>query len=76
MSSSKPTAKPIPQPTQAFDAELAKMMQAEVNEGGPPPATPCDTPLDVIPHVPMAEPARPATGPEEHASKPTPPAAS
>lgn len=30
-----------------FDDVLARMMQAEVNEGGPPPATPCDTPFEI-----------------------------
>lgn len=44
MSSSQPK-----QPrSQVLDDELARMMQAEVNEGGPPPPTPCDTPVDVI----------------------------
>lgn len=72
MSSSQPPPKPSPQPTQAFDAELAKMMQAEVNEGGPPPATPCDTPVDVIPHAIPAEAASPATGTDEGGGTPAP----
>lgn len=38
--------KPTPVPTEAFNDVLARMMQAEVNEGGPPPATPCDTPVE------------------------------
>lgn len=47
-------------PSQAFDDVLAKMMQAEVNEGGPPPPAPCDTPVEVISHIHMADPDRSA----------------
>lgn len=35
-------------PSQAYNDVLAKMLQAEENEGGPPPATPCDTPIEVV----------------------------
>lgn len=58
MSSSQPKQPP----SQAFDDVLAKMMQAEVNEGGPPPPTPCDTPVEVISHIHMADPDRSAPG--------------
>jgi quercetin dioxygenase-like cupin family protein len=30
------------------NGEVAAMIDAEVNEGGPPPLVPCDTPADVI----------------------------
>jgi hypothetical protein len=49
-------AKPTPPPTQAFNDVLARMMQAEVNEGGRPPATPCDTPAEVLSRIPMTDP--------------------
>lgn len=45
------SAKPTPPPTQASNDVLARMMQAEVNEGGPPPADPCDTPVEVISQI-------------------------
>lgn len=56
MSPSKPNP-PSPPP---INDVLAKMMQAEVNEGGPPPATPCDTPAEIIAHIHMADPEPPA----------------
>jgi len=37
-------APPLPLPAQAFNDVLATTTQAEVNEGGPPPVIPCDTP--------------------------------
>ena len=53
-------SKPNQPPNQAFDDVLAKMMQAEVNEGGPPPPTPCDTPVTVISQIHMADPKQPS----------------
>lgn len=44
-------------PSQAFNDVLARMMQAEVNRRGPPPATPCDTPVEVISQIHMKDPA-------------------
>lgn len=57
--------KPTPPPTQAFDDVLARMMQAEVNEGGPPPATPCDTPVQVAPQIHMTDPKNAPTDNED-----------
>jgi hypothetical protein len=49
-------------PSQAFNDVLAKMMQAQVNEGGPPPALPGDTPVEEFSPVHRAEPEQSATG--------------
>lgn len=65
MSSSKPT----PTPTQAFNDVLAKMMQAEVNEGGPPPATPSDPPVEVISHIHVASHEQSAAETEDAVQK-------
>jgi len=62
-------SKPDPQPSQAFDDQLAKMMQAEVNEGGLPPATPCDTPVEVISHIHVAAPGQSEAGTETTVQK-------
>jgi quercetin dioxygenase-like cupin family protein len=41
------------------NGEVAAMIEAEVNEGGPPSSAPCDTPADVISsrssHAPVSE---------------------
>lgn len=34
----------------AYNDVLARMIQAEENEGGPPPPEPCDTPHDAVPN--------------------------
>lgn len=56
------SAKPAPPPTQAFNDVLARMMQAEENEGGPPSATPCDTPVEVISQIRMPDPEKAPPG--------------
>ena len=53
---------PNPTATQAFNDVLSKMMQAEVNEGVPPLAAPCDTPVEVISHIHVAAHEQPAAG--------------
>lgn len=50
------STKPTPLPTQEENDVLARMMQAEENEGGPPPATPCDTPADAISQIHATRP--------------------
>jgi len=45
------------------------MMQAEVNEGGLPPATPCDTPVEVISHIHVAAPGQSEAGTETTVQK-------
>lgn len=57
--------KPTLPPSQAFNDVLARMMQAEVNEGGRPPATPCDTPVEIISPIHMADPEAEFPGNEE-----------
>lgn len=44
------------------------MIQAEVNEGGPPPAAPCDTPVEVISHIHMSDPPHPTPDEESAVS--------
>lgn len=54
-------SQPSPLPSQAFNDVLAKLMQAKMNEGGPPPAPPCDTPAGTRTKSVMPEEAAQAT---------------
>lgn len=50
------STKPNPLLTQAFNDVLAKMMQAEVSEGGPPPAASRDSSVEVLSQIHMTDP--------------------
>jgi len=55
------TSKPTQLLSQAFDDVLAKMMQAKVDGGGPPPAATCDTPTEVASTIHMTALAQSTT---------------
>jgi hypothetical protein len=58
----------VPNGEHAPNGETAAMINAEVNEGGPPSPIPCDTPAEVAATV--ADAGRPPTDPARDSEKP------